>query len=175
MHSLGDLWRIILHLISPQPPVFFHTFPCFSYARRSQGNWVYWCKAGRASLPCQKRLGTLQPGSPGFTHLVCPPGMPPWLSCNSFPSTLLLHREPSQLCAATTEKFIAANLLLSSAKLIIRLGKFRGWVDGYKGMLALQSMFCSYEETHKYHKWFGKQKELSSINELFVTKICDQL
>lgn len=43
-------------------------------------------------------------------------------------------------------------------------------------MLSLQNTFCSYEQINKYHMWwFGKQKEMSSLNKLLATKICDQL
>lgn len=69
-----------------------------------------------------------------------------------------------------------AKLLSSSAKLIICLGKFKGWVCWFRGIVVLRNMFCSYEEIISCHKWwFGRQKGPISLNKLWATKICDWL
>lgn len=68
-------------------------------------NLVCWCKAGRNSLCFQRCVDTSQPGSPGFTRLGSPPGVPPWLSCSSLPSTVLRKgRADSSLCGSFGEQ-----------------------------------------------------------------------
>lgn len=69
-----------------------------------------------------------------------------------------------------------AKLLSSPAKLIICLGELKGWVCWFRGIVALQNMFCSSEEINSCHKWwFGQQKGPISLNKLLATKICDWL
>lgn len=67
-------------------------------------------------------------------------------------------------------------LLSSLAELIICLGKFKWWVCWFRGIVALQNMFCSYKEINSCHKWWsGQQKGPISWNKLLATKICDWL